>query len=221
MIWCLSLCFDPGSCTGLVPPRNYERVSVSGDTKPSRDQCRTACSNKNKALAVPTTKDEYKCMVYTAGPGIENGHTKPFWTGLFIDQNQLTGIVNGTNYKGLGFFGKMPQNVKTQRTHMTNIYWTTGFGRLQEAKYVYLHNEYYVSAKDNFPKEQSYEFYCMCQGENQECTHSSEISPMYPATHALTHTHTRTHTPTHPRTHPRTHPHTHARTHTHTLNNRR
>ena len=158
---------DP--CKSLATSRNYKLYTVSGVDKPSRSRCQTECSAKTQALAVPTTQLEYQCMIHTAGAGT-HGFAKPFWTGLVVyGQDRLSGIVNGTNYTGIGFFGTKAFD-GFKRTHFQSIFWSLNFGDLAAATRVYFHNGYYVSADDSFVDLGRFDpdwkqMFCMCQGK--------------------------------------------------------
>ena len=165
-----SVCvFAPEPCKSLATPRNYKLFNVSGVAYPSRSRCHAECSTMKQALAVPTTQLEYQCMIQTAG-----GFTTPFWTGVVISgTNSLSGIVNGTKYTRIGFFGNPPGEEEFKRHGLQEIFFSWIFGNLDMATNVYFHEGFYVSADDMFlhpmfrrfvPRDWN-KMFCMCQGK--------------------------------------------------------
>ena len=94
-------------------------------------------------------------MVKKAG-----GATVPFWTGLYIDSgNKLTGSYE-KDFASFSIFGTLPPDDYALPT-MKSIYWVEDFGAQNAARYIYLHNGFYVAAAKDFQHNPPVN--CMCQ----------------------------------------------------------
>ena len=137
----------------LQPVIVLESVSLTQRTILTNHNANPNARHAAGTLAIPFSRQDYECMLKTAG-----GENRPIWTGIRLTKR---GLHYGTaiktkledfygRWEGGATFGTLPQEF-----NMTDL-------NDSDVKCVYFHNGWYAAANCSFQRKHNTRIWCSC-----------------------------------------------------------
>ena len=111
-------------------------------------------------LAIPNTAVLYGCMLNQFG---KRGK-RALWTGLYINTDKTLAGKYEVSFNNVHNFGIDPPDDKTY-PGMDKVFWNKDLGPAEQARNIYLHNQYYVAAVPVFRNSPDFDCLCYTRGK--------------------------------------------------------